>query len=114
MGKALAELPILRDFIDFVNRQVGVYSDCLSSFEGNKVRIERQVARVNHPVARRLENGRSVIVYASVEDRTMPEVIHHRIVRADEFVANNSETGFNERQVCWAIIVFLFPYWEEG
>ena len=30
MDKALAELPILRDFIDFVNRQVGVYSDCLA------------------------------------------------------------------------------------
>lgn len=29
MDKALAELGILRGFIDFVNRQVGVYCDCL-------------------------------------------------------------------------------------
>jgi hypothetical protein len=37
MTKALAELDVLRGFIDFVNRQVGVYCDCLSSFYGNKV-----------------------------------------------------------------------------
>jgi len=62
--RALAELPILRDFIDFVNRQDGVYCDCLSGFQGNKVRIERQVARVTHPVSRRIENGQPVIVWA--------------------------------------------------
>jgi hypothetical protein len=49
MTKALAELDVLRGFIDFVNRQVGVYCDCLSSFYGNKVRVERQVARVTRP-----------------------------------------------------------------
>ena len=42
MKKTLAEVDILRAFIDFVNKQVGVYCDCLASFEGNKVRIERQ------------------------------------------------------------------------
>jgi hypothetical protein len=31
MTKALAELEVLRGFIDFVNRQIGVYCDCLSS-----------------------------------------------------------------------------------
>lgn len=113
MTKAVAELPILRDFIDFVNRQVGVYSDCLAGFQGNKVRIERQVARVRHPVARRIENGHPVIVWASVEDPGRPDVIHHRIIRADEFINVNSETGFNEQQVCWAIIVFLFAHWDE-
>jgi len=40
--KATVQLPTLRRFIDFVNQQVGVYSDCLSGFQGNKVRIERQ------------------------------------------------------------------------
>lgn len=58
--KALAELDVLRGFIDFVNRQVGVYSDCLAGFEGNKVRVERQVARVTHPVSKRIENGQPV------------------------------------------------------
>jgi hypothetical protein len=113
MDKALAELPVLRDFIDFVNRQVGVYSDCLAGFQGNKVRIERQVARVTHPVSQRIENGQSVIVWASVEDPSRPDVIHHRIIRADEFINANSEASFNEQQVCWAIIVFLFAYWDE-
>jgi hypothetical protein len=28
MSKAIDELPILRDFIDFVNSQVGVDCDC--------------------------------------------------------------------------------------
>lgn len=111
--KASAELKILREFVDFVNRQVGVYCDCLAGFEGNKVRIERQVVRVNRPVSRRVENDQPVIVYASVEDPTRPKAIHHRIIRADEFINANSEAGFNEEQVCWSIIVFLFAYWDE-
>jgi hypothetical protein len=53
MTKALAELDVLRGFIDFVNRQVGVYCDCLAGFNGNKVRVERQVARVTRPVSHR-------------------------------------------------------------
>jgi len=111
--KALAELDVLRGFIDFVNRQVGVYCDCLSSFYGNKVRMERQVARVTRPASCHIENGQPVITWASVEDPTHPDVIHHRIVRADEFIAINSEAGFNEQQVCWSIIVFVFAYWDE-
>jgi hypothetical protein len=111
--KALAELEVLRGFIDFVNRQLGVYCDCLSSFQGNKVRIERQVARVSRPVSRRIENGQTVIMRASLEDPTRLEVIHQRIIRTDEFITANSEAGFNEQQVCWSIIVFIFAYWDE-
>ncbi len=66
--KATAELPVLRRFIDFVNKQVGVYSDCLSGFQGNKVRIERQKARVQRPSNQRMENGRPVIV-SSISSR---------------------------------------------
>lgn len=55
--KVKTELPILRNFVDFLNRQVGVYSDCLASFSGNKVRIERQIPRVQRPTGRRIENG---------------------------------------------------------
>ena len=112
-AKALAELDVLRGFIDFVNRQLGVYCDCLSSFHGNKVRVERQVARVTRPASRRIENGQTVITWASLEDPTRPDVIHHRIIRADEFITANSEAGFNEQQVCWSIIVFIFSYWDE-
>ena len=113
MEKAAAELRILRTFVDFVNSQIGVYCDCLAGFQGNKVRIERQVARVQRPVSRRIKDGQPVIVWASVEDPTSPDVLHHRIIRADEFVAANSEAGFNEQQLCWSIIVFLYAYWEE-
>jgi len=113
MAKALAELDVLRGFIDFVNRQVGVYCDCLAGFQGNKVRIERQVARVQRTVSQRIENGHPVIVYASLEDPSRPDVIHHRIIRADEFMARNSEAEFNEQQVCWSIIVLVFAYWDE-
>jgi hypothetical protein len=111
--KAKEELPFLRAFIDFVNQQVGVYCDCLASFDGNKVRIERQIPRVQRPSGRRIEGGRPVIVCASVEDLASPDVIHHRIIRADEFVSANSEAGFNEQQLCWSIIVFIFAYWDE-
>jgi hypothetical protein len=72
--KALAELDVLRGFIDFVNRQVGVYCDCLSSFAGNKVRVERQSARVLRPASRRIEDGQRVITWASLEDPTHPDV----------------------------------------
>lgn len=111
--KAKAELPILRRFIDFVNRQIGVYCDALASFNGNEVRIERQIPRVQRPAGRRIEEGRPVIVSASVDDPASPDVIHHRTVRADEFVAANAEAGFNEQQVCWAIIVFTFACWDQ-
>ena len=112
MTKALAELDVLRQFIDFVNRQVGVYCDCLSGFEGNRVRVERQLARVTRPVSRRIENGQPVIVWASLENPTRPDVIHHRIIRADEFITANSEGEFNHQQLCWSIIVFVYTYWE--
>lgn len=111
--KVLEELAILHHFIDFVNKQVGVYMDCLAGFEGNIVRVSRQTARMQRAIGQRVENGQPVIVYTSVLDPTRPDVIHHRIVRADEFVAVNSERGFNEQQICWSIIVFLFAYWDE-
>ena len=74
--------------------------------------MERQVARVNRPTSSRIEDGTPVIVYTSVEDPSSPEVIHHRIIRTDEFITMNSEASFNEQQVCWAIIVFIFEYWD--
>src|SRR6266852_2969435 len=113
MTKASAELEVLRGFIDFLNHQVGVYCDCLAGFDGNKVRVEGQIARVTRPMSRRIENGQSVIVWASLEDPSRPDVIHHRIMRADEFITVKSEAEFNEQQVCWSIIVFVFAYWDE-
>jgi hypothetical protein len=69
--------------------------------------------RAQRPVGRTVKDGRPVILYSSVEDPESPNVIHHRLVRADEFVEANAEAGFNERQICWAIIAFLFAYWNE-
>jgi hypothetical protein len=113
MKEGFAELGILRDFIDFINQQVGVYCDCLSGFEGNKVRIERQVPQVQRPTSRRIEDGQPVIVWTSLEDPSSPDILHNKITRSDEFIRLNSEAGFNEQQICWSIIVFLFAHWDE-
>lgn len=112
-GKIDAELTVLREFMDFVNQQVGVYCDCLSGFQGNKVRIERQMPRVQRPTSRRIVDGQPAITWVSVEDPSSPDVLHHRIIRADEFINVNSEAAFNEQQVCWAIVVFIFARWDE-
>ena len=111
--KATAELTILRDFIDFVNKQVSVYMDCLSGFEGNTVRIKRQVARVNRPIRKEMRDGQEVIVCDSVEDPSSPDVIHNSIRRSSTYLTDNAEAGFNEQQICWAIIVFVFAHWDE-
>jgi hypothetical protein len=111
--KAMRELTILREFIDFVNNQVGVYMDCLAGFQGNTVRVHRQVFRIQRRTGQRIENGQPVMMYTSIEDPSKPDVIHHRIIRADEFVTVNAERGFNEQQVCWSICVFVFAYWDE-
>lgn len=85
----------------------------MSSFRGNKVRIERQKARVNRPSGMRIEDGKPVIMRTSVEDPSSPDVIHQRIIKADDFIAANAEAGFNHQQICWAITVFTFAYWDE-
>jgi hypothetical protein len=87
-----------------VNRQVGVYCDCLAGFQSNKARIERQIPRVQRPVGRKIEKGQPVIVWASLEDPSSPDIIHQTIRRSEEFI---------EQQVCWSIIVFIFAYWDE-
>lgn len=111
--KTKAVLDILQNFIEFINKQVGVYSDCLSSFIGNKVRVERQKARVNYPTSKNVQNGQPTIIWSSYEDSNSPDVLHHRIIKVDDFINTNSEMGFNEQQVAWAIIVFIFAYWDE-
>lgn len=111
--KATAELPILRDFIDFVNKQSSVYMDCLNGFEGNTVRIERQVARLTRPVRKELRDGQEVVIWDSMEDPSRPNVIRSSIRKSSTYLADNAEAGFNEQQICWAIIVFLFAHWDE-
>ena len=105
---------VIREYIDFVNRQVGVYMDALAGFAGHRTRVEHQVHRVNKPVSSRIDNtGQRVVVCASYEDPTQPDIIHNRIIRAIDYIAANSEGGSNEQQHSQAILVFLFTYWEE-
>lgn len=112
----MSETPenVIREYIDFVNRQVGVYMDALAGFAGHHTRVERQVHRVNRPVSSRIDStGQRVVVWASYEDPTQPDVIHNRIIRANDYIAANSEGGSNEQQHSQAVLVFLFTYWED-
>jgi len=105
---------VIKEYIDFINLQVGAYLDGLSGFSGNQVRVERQVARINRPVGTQKDkNGQMIIVHASFEDPTRPDIIIHRIVKAVDFIATNSIGGSNEQQFAQAIIIFLFTYWED-
>lgn len=105
---------VIREYIDFVNRQVGVYMDALAGFSGHHARVERQVHRINRSVGSHIDsNGQRVIVYASYEDPTKPDIIHNRIIRAVDYIAANSPGGLNEQQHSQAILVFLFTYWED-
>jgi hypothetical protein len=109
-----AELEILREFIDFTNQQVGVYSDACGAFAGTKIRIERQIHRENFLTKQKNNpDGTKTMVWNCVEDPNKPEPIISRIIRAPDHIAANSETGVNERYTVWGIIVFLFVYWNE-
>jgi len=105
---------IIREYIDFVNRQVGAYMDALAGFEGHYTRVERQVHRVNRPTGTRTdEKGQQVVVWASYEDPTKPDIIHNRIIRAKDYLEANSKEGSNSQQHSQAILVFIFSFWEE-
>lgn len=105
---------IVREYIDFVNRQVGVYMDALAGFAGHHTRVERQVHRINRPVKSHIDNtGRRVVVWASYEDPSKPDIVHNRIIRASDYIAANSKDGSNAQQHSQAILVFLFTYWED-
>ena len=105
---------IIRSYIDFVNAQVGVYMDALAGFAGHRTRVERQVHRVNRPSGtKKNKDGNNVVVWASYEDPTQPDIIHNRIIRANDYIQANSPHGSNERQHSQAILIFLFIYWED-
>ncbi len=111
MNETLVE--VIREYIDFVNRQVGVYMDALAGFAGHCTRIERQVYRVNRQVHSSIDDhGERIVVWASYEDPTQPDVIHNRIIRAPDYIAANRPGGSNEEQHSHAILIFLYTYWE--
>ncbi|MCK5492113.1 MAG: hypothetical protein KAJ14_03275 [Candidatus Omnitrophica bacterium] len=105
---------IIREYIDFINNQVGVYMDALAGFEGHHVRIERQVHRISKITGSKIdENGKRIVMRTSYEDPSQPDIIHNRIIRASDYIAANSRGGANEQQHAQATIVFIFTYWEE-
>lgn len=104
---------VVRDYLEFLSQQVGMYIDALSGFEGNVARVETQVHRVTRPASHRIENGMPVVVWTSYEDPSKPGVIHNRISRAEDYIAANSNGGPNEEQHARAILIFLFTYWED-
>lgn len=104
----------IREYIDFINIQVGVYTDACSGFAGNERVIERQVFRISRAKGLKInEKGQPVIMRASYEDPSQPDVIHQRIIRTDDYIKQNAEGGLNEQQHSRAIIIFLFTYWED-
>ncbi len=105
---------VIREYIDFVNRQVGVYMDALAGFAGHYTRVERQVHRISRAIKSSIDNtGQRVVVRASYEDPTQPDVVHNRIIRASDYIAANSEGGSNAQQHSQAVLVFLYAYWDE-
>ncbi len=105
---------VVKEFIDFVNLQVGVYMSSIAGFSGAKIQMERQVARVMRAQARKRDaRGDQVITHQSFEDQSQPDVVHSRIVTADNFIKENSPGGLNQRQLSYSVIVFIYTYWED-
>lgn len=104
---------IIKEFIDFVNLQVGVYMNSIAGFSGAKMQMERQVSRVLRAQSRKKDSkGDQIITHQSFEDPKSPDIIHSRIITAENFVEENSLAGINQRQLSYSIIVFIYTYWE--
>lgn len=106
---------VVREYIDFVNEQVGAYMDALAGFAGHHARVSRQIYRVNRPVSTRApdQTGAPTIVWASYEDPSKPDIIHNQIIRSDEYLEANRPGGKNEQQHSRSILIFLYTYWED-
>ncbi len=105
---------IVQEIIDFINQQCGTYMDSMAGFSGHKVRVARQIARAMKPVKKRVDaDGSAVIVHTSYEVEGEPDVIMHRTIRANDFIAANSVNGKNEKQQVRSILVFIYTFWEK-
>ena len=105
---------VVKEFIDFVNLQVGVYMSSIAGFSGATIQMERQVARVLRAQSQKKDaRGDQIISHQSFEDPQMPDVIHSRIVTAEQFIKENSPSGINQRQLSYSVIVFIYTYWED-
>ena len=59
------------------------------------------------------DDGAPKVIYTSVEDPKEPDVIVHNIRLTKEFLAANERSGHNEQQLCRALVVFIYTYWED-
>lgn len=86
----------------------------IAGFTDAKMQMERQVARVLRAQSRKKDGrGDQVITHQSFEDPQSPEVVHSRIVTAENFIEENSPGGTNQRQLSYSVIVFIYTYWED-
>lgn len=103
----------IQDYINFVNKQRGMFIDALAGFAGNRREIERQIYREQRPVrTTRGMDGSPRVMYISVEDPSKPDVLIQRIIRVSEYLELNAEAGENEQQQAQAIMVFIYTFWE--
>ena len=104
----------IQDFQNFLRSQKGAYTDACAGFRKNEIVIRRQVARVLKDAGRKIgDDGTPSIVSTSVEDPTAPDVIVQTIRLSPDYIEANGRSGSNEQQLCRAIIVFIFTYWDD-
>lgn len=104
----------IQDFQNFLRSQKGAYTDACAGFRKNEITIRRQVARVLKEAGRKIgDDGIPSIVSTSVEDPTAPDVIVQTIRLSPDYIEANGRSGSNEQQLCRAIIVFIFTYWDD-
>ena len=106
-------LETAQEFIDFINQQVGMYTDSLSGFSNNKIIVERQIMRIRKSYPSVDEKGNKVMMSTSYEDPSKPDIIQFRILKATDFIAENSPSGAHEQQHSRAILIFIYTFWEE-
>ncbi len=78
---------VVKEFSDFLNLQVGVYLNSIAGFSGVKIEMERQLALVLKARSRKKDaRGDQVITHQRFEDPRSRDVIHSRIVAAEDFI----------------------------
>lgn len=108
-----AFLAAVHKFQDFLRMQKGAYTDACAAYRSNHREIGTQVSRVLKAAGRKLgSNGVPSVVHTSVTDPTAPDVVVQATRLSEEFLDANSRNGSNEQQICQAIIIFVFTYWD--
>lgn len=108
-----AFLAAVQKFQDFLRMQKGAYTDACGAYRSNHREISTQVSKVLKGARRKLDSkGVPSIVHTSVKDPTAPDVVVQTTRLSKEFLEANSRNGSNEQQICQAIVIFVFTYWD--